>query len=93
MKYDLELDKAVQEIKETKAKLVLIQLADGLKPEAKNIVDRLEKETEARFLIWAGSAFGACDFPIETQHLGVDLIIQFGHAPWKYTKDMEPVLK
>jgi len=32
--YDLELNKAVDEIKKSNAKLVCIQLPDGLKPKA-----------------------------------------------------------
>ena len=45
MKYDLELDKAIKEIKKQKAKLVCIQLPDGLKPEANKIKEILEKNT------------------------------------------------
>jgi len=37
--YDLELNKAVEQIKESNAKLVCIQLPDGLKPKAKEIQD------------------------------------------------------
>ena len=41
MEYDLELDRVVNEIKKQKAKRVLVQLPDGLKPKAKEIVDVL----------------------------------------------------
>jgi len=41
-KYDLELDKVISEIKSKKAKLVLLQFPDGLKPYATAIVDYLE---------------------------------------------------
>lgn len=78
MDYDLELEKTVKKIVETKAKTVCIQLPDGLKPKAKEIVDKIEKETKARCVIWAGSCFGACDTP----KLDVDLLIQWGHSEW-----------
>ncbi len=78
MEYELELERAVKEIKKQKAKTVCIQLPDGLKPKAKEICDKIKKETAAEVLIWAGSCFGACDVP----KLDVDLLIQWGHAEW-----------
>jgi len=78
MQYDLELEKAVEQIKKAKAKTVCIQLPDGLKPKAKEIADYIEKHTNATILIWANSCFGACDTP----NLDVDLLIQWGHSKW-----------
>jgi 2-(3-amino-3-carboxypropyl)histidine synthase len=80
-KYDLELKRVVSEIKKAKAKLILLQFPDGLKPYATAVVDYLENETNAEFLIWLGTCFGACDTPLEVEKLKprVDLIIQFGH--------------
>ena len=83
MEYDLELERAVKEIKDNNAKTVCVQLPDGLKPKAKEIVDYLQNKTNARVLIWAGSCFGACDVPIEIENAGVDLVIQWGHNAWK----------
>lgn len=80
MDYDLELGKAVSQIKKEKAKIVCIQLPDGLKPKAKEIQEELEKKTSATIIIWAGSCFGACDIPLELKNLDVDLVIQFGHS-------------
>jgi diphthamide biosynthesis enzyme Dph1/Dph2-like protein len=79
MEFDLELDKVVEKINKEKAKLVCIQLADGLKPKALEIQKYLESKTEARVLIWLGSCFGACDIPVELKDLNIDLLIQFGH--------------
>ena len=83
MNYDLELDKAVREIKKENAKLVCIQLPDGLKPEAGKIADEIKKKTEAEVVIWLGSCFGACDIPLEVKRIGADMIIQWGHSAWK----------
>ncbi len=79
--YNLELEKVVNEIKKTKAKLVLLQFPDGLKSYATLIVDYLEKNTRAEFLIWMDSCFGACDTPVGLEKIKpkIDLIIQFGH--------------
>ena len=79
--YKIDLDKIVNEIKKTKSNTVLLQFPDGLKPYATSIVDYFEKKTEAIFLIWMGSCYGACDTPtgIENLKTKIDLTIQFGH--------------
>jgi diphthamide biosynthesis enzyme Dph1/Dph2-like protein len=79
MNYDLETNKIIERIKEKNHKTILLQLADGLKPEAKNIADQITKETNAKVLIWLGACFGACDIPFGLQQLNVDLTVQFGH--------------
>jgi len=87
-KYDLEIDRVIKTIKKEKAKLVLLQFPDGLKPIATNVAEILEKKTKAQILIWMGSCFGACDIP-NVEHLKnpkIDLIIQFGHSEWKFKK-------
>ncbi len=85
MKYNLELERAVKEIKKAKARTVCVQLPDGLKPVADDIVNYLEKNTDAEVSIWLDSCFGACDVP----QLDVDLLIQWGHTefPWKKQND------
>jgi len=84
MEYDLELDKAVSEIKKQKAKKVCIQLPEGLKPKAQEIVDEIMKKTNATVLIWMGSCFGACDVPEYIEKQGIDLLIQWGHSKWTF---------
>ena len=78
IEYDLELEKAAEKIIKEKAKLVCIQLPDGLKERATEISKYLEEKTEATIIIWLGSAWGACDIPV----LDVDLLIQWGHSDW-----------
>ena len=83
-KYDLELNKVLNEIKKSGAKLVLLQFPDGLKQYATAIVDFLEEKTEKKveFLIWFGSCYGACDTPVLGKEIEkkVDLVVQFGHS-------------
>lgn len=78
MEYELELERATELIKRNRAKVVAIQLPDGLKPKARLIVDTLQENTDALVLIWGGSCYGACDLPQGLS--GVDLLIQFGHS-------------
>ena len=88
--YELELEKIVEQIKKQKAKKILLQLPELFKPYATEIQDKLEsliqaKKIKADFFIWLDSCFGACDIPIETERLGIDLIVQFGHSNWDYS--------
>ena len=83
-KYDLELEKAIEKIKENNAKVICIQLPDGIKQHADEVKEVLEKETGATIAIWMGSCWGACDTPQDLKSLGVDLLIQWGHSPWKW---------
>jgi len=85
LSYDLELDKIVAAIKKQKPKKVCLQLPDGLKPFADQIVDelkdKLKKEgLEPELWVWCGSAFGACDIP---NLKGFDLLINFGHLRFR----------
>ena len=77
--YDLALEKIIQKIREKKAKYVLLQLPDGLKPEAEKIVQEIQKKTDATPFIWLGDCFGACDIPLGLQQFSIDLVIQWGH--------------
>jgi diphthamide biosynthesis enzyme Dph1/Dph2-like protein len=77
-KYDIEIECIIAKIKKDKPGRVLIQLPDGLKQYATQIIDLIEKEVETNISIWLGTCFGACDKP----NTDADLVIQFGHAPW-----------
>ena len=83
LEYDLELERVVKEIKKQKAKRVLIQLPEGLKPQATQISSELEAKTSSKIFIWLNSCFGACDVPLEVEKLGIDLIVQFGHSEFR----------
>ncbi|MAG91354.1 hypothetical protein CMO83_01630 [Candidatus Woesearchaeota archaeon] len=81
--YDLELNKVIERINKDNAKLVCVQLPDGLKPRANEIQHAIEHATDAKVITWMGSCFGACDVPLQVERLGVDLLIQFGHSTWR----------
>ena len=77
--YKLELQKVIEQIKKRNAKHVLVQVPDGLKPRSQEICDFIEEMTDAKAYVWLGGCFGACDLPMGTEELGVDLIVAFGH--------------
>ncbi len=82
--YDLQLDDAIAQIKSENAKLIMIQLPDGLKPFADKILEILTAECpDVKVVFWADSCFGACDAPLHVRHLGFDMLIAFGHSPWR----------
>lgn len=81
--YNLEIDKIVKEIKERNAKLICLQLPDGLKQKATEIASEIERKSNAKCIIWLGSCFGACDLPTQLENLEIDLLVQFGHSAWK----------
>lgn len=78
MEYDLNLDKVVKKINDEKAENVLIQLPDGLKPRATEVVTFLRENTDANIFLWLQSCWGSCDYP---EIKNIDLLFQFGHAP------------
>ena len=81
--YDLDLERVIDLIDKEKAKFVLLQFPDGLKPYALAIVDYLEERVsdDTEFLIWVDTSFGACDTPNLGKELEdkIDLLIHFGH--------------
>jgi 2-(3-amino-3-carboxypropyl)histidine synthase len=74
--YDFEIEQVVKKIKLFRAKTVLLQFPDGLKPHATDIVEELQKRVKADFIVWAGTCYGACDIPSAK----ADLLVQFGHT-------------
>lgn len=78
--YDFEEERIKQEILRLNAKCVLIQLPEGLKPEAVRIAKVIEK-FGALPIVSADPCYGACDLATaEAESLGADLIIHYGHA-------------
>jgi 2-(3-amino-3-carboxypropyl)histidine synthase len=78
--FDFEEERVKQEILKLKAKRVLIQLPEGLKPEATRLAKIIEK-SGALPIISADPCYGACDLAtVEAESLGADLIIHYGHS-------------
>ena len=84
MEYNLEIEQLADKIKKEKAKLVCLQLPEGLRPQATKIAKELENKTNSKIIIWLGSCWGACDVPINLKYLKFDLIVQFGHSAWPF---------
>jgi 2-(3-amino-3-carboxypropyl)histidine synthase len=80
LRFDFEEERIKQEITKLAAKRVLLQMPEGLKPQAPKIAKLVEK-SGAVAIISADPCYGACDIAVaEAEGLGVDLIVHFGHA-------------
>jgi len=78
--FDFEEERIRREIKSRGAKRVLLQLPEGLKPQAPQIAKVVE-EAGAVAIISADPCYGACDIAdAEAVALGADLLLHFGHA-------------
>jgi 2-(3-amino-3-carboxypropyl)histidine synthase len=78
--FDFEEERVKQAISKLGAKRVLIQLPEGLKPEAPYIAKAIEK-LGVQSVISADPCYGACDLAIaEAESLGVDLLVHYGHS-------------
>ncbi len=79
--FNIEEERLRQEILKRKAKLVLIQLPNGLKPKALEI-ESIVRSAGALPIISADPCYGACDLALaEAKSLEADVIVHYGHTP------------
>ncbi len=92
--YNIDLEKAIEEINKKNLKFVGIQIPEGLKIHAFKIIDYLEENTHANFVISGDPCYGACDLVDEKlKNLGVELLIHIGHTKIPVLKNTKiPVL-
>ena len=66
------------------ARLIVLQLPDGLKPFSSCIARLVEEETGAEVIVHGDSTFGACDlqYPQLAATLDPDVIVHVGHTPY-----------
>jgi len=89
--YDIDLTSAISEIKRLKARVVALQVPEGLKKRAYQFAEDLEKESGAEVLVVAEPCFGACDIPSSLFEM-VDAIVNVGHSPIPSVKFGKPVV-
>ncbi len=78
--FDLEETRLRDEIARRGAKRILIQLPEGLKPEAPRLA-AIAESTGATAIVSADPCYGACDLALpEAEILGVDLLVHYGHS-------------
>ena len=88
----LDLDKAVQAVLKKKAKIVAVQIPEGLKQRALEIALEIEKKTGAVVFTFVDPCYGACDLvDAEAKKVGATLLLHFGHSPFISKTEVETV--
>lgn len=91
--YDLELERVSKEIYRQDAKRVLLQLPDGLRPYAYQIVRYIKKSTGATIYLSGDSCYGSCDIATtQANDLRADLLVHYGHSNMFQNKIKIPIL-
>ncbi|UCE92213.1 MAG: diphthamide biosynthesis enzyme Dph2 [Methanobacteriota archaeon] len=89
--FDVDLSSAVAEIKRLKARIVALQVPEGLKKRAYQIAEDIENNAGAEVLLVAEPCFGACDVPSSLFEL-VDAVVHVGHSPIPSIRFSKPVI-
>ncbi|WP_455369630.1 diphthamide biosynthesis enzyme Dph2 [[Eubacterium] cellulosolvens] len=89
LSYNFELDRVLKEIDRRNAKRILIQIPDGLKPQAFTLATTIEKNSKTEVFLSANPCYGGCDIEInQARILNVDLIVHYGHTPFRSELDI-----
>lgn len=86
--YDFKLDEVAEWIKNKNAKVVALQMPEGLKVYCQKIIADLEAKTRSTFVVMADPCYGACDISMDFQKFA-DVLVHFGHSeiPSMHVKD------
>jgi 2-(3-amino-3-carboxypropyl)histidine synthase len=80
--YLIDIEKAVKTINNNKYKTVALQIPEGLKNYASQIVEYLEQQTLATIIVIADPCFGACDLVDNgLKNFNVEFVVHIGHTP------------
>ena len=80
-RHDFQLDDLVEKIKQNDNRLIALQVPEGLKMQALEMMDEIETETSAKVVLAADPCYGACDLVHDKMKLmGVELVAHMGHS-------------
>ena len=77
--FDLDLDRALALIKKSGAKVVGVQVPEGLKRIASDLAREIEERTDAEVIVSGDPCYGACDVDLDLCK-AADLVIHLGHS-------------
>jgi 2-(3-amino-3-carboxypropyl)histidine synthase len=89
--YDVDLMSAISEIKRLRARVVALQVPEGLKKRAYQFAEDIENKAGAEVVVVAEPCFGACDVPNSLFDL-VDAVVNVGHSPIPSLRYSKPVI-
>jgi 2-(3-amino-3-carboxypropyl)histidine synthase len=80
--YEIDLENVVKTINKKNYKRIVLQLPEGLKTSFVDFINYIENKADVEVMVSADPCFGACDLiDKKLENLGVDLLVQIGHAP------------
>ena len=80
-RHDFELDQLMERIQANDNRLIALQIPEGLKMQALEMMDTIETETSAKVVLAADPCYGACDLVHDKMKLmGVELVAHMGHS-------------
>lgn len=80
-RHDFQLDKLMERIQANDNRLIALQIPEGLKMQALEMMDTIETETSAKVVLAADPCYGACDLVHDKMKLmGVELVAHMGHS-------------
>jgi 2-(3-amino-3-carboxypropyl)histidine synthase len=89
--FDVDLAGAISELKRIKARIVALQVPEGLKRRAYQYSEDIENKSGAEVVVVAEPCFGACDVPSSLFEM-VDAIVHVGHSPIPSIRFSKPVI-
>ncbi|KZT41094.1 diphthamide synthesis protein [Sistotremastrum suecicum HHB10207 ss-3] len=79
--YSFEIHKTIHQIRKNEAKMVALQMPEGLQMYACTIADIIERFTDALTVIMGDVTYGACCIDDYTaMALGCDMLVHYGHS-------------
>jgi len=80
-RHDFELTELMDRIRSSDHRLIALQLPEGLKIQALEMMDQIETETSAKVVLAADPCYGACDLVHDKMKMmGVELVAHMGHS-------------
>ena len=80
-RHDFQLDELVERIKANDNRLVALQVPEGLKMQALEMMDSIEDGSSAKVILAADPCYGACDLVHDKMRsMGVELVAHMGHS-------------
>ena len=80
-RHDFKVDDLVELIRSNDNRLVALQVPEGLKMQAFELMDQVESRSEAKIVLAADPCYGACDLVHHKMKLmGVELVAHMGHS-------------
>ncbi len=89
--HDFSLPEVSAFIKKRKARLVALQFPEGLLAQSREVIEELERQTGARFLVLGDPCYGACDVNLDYAQYA-DALVHFGHTEIPSLKAGEGIL-